>query len=238
MRLPGFLLILSLLPSLAQACADRPEQWQADIAAFAAADRAQRPPPHPVLFVGSSSIRMWSSLASDFPGRAVINRGFGGSRIPDVSHYVDRLVGPYHPRAIVIYAGDNDLAEGCTPEQVRDAFARFVRRARSLDAGVPIAFIAIKPSMARRSLLPEIRRANTLVRDYARAAKDVGYVDVFTPMLGPDGQPQPKWFGADGLHMNRQGYVLWTRLVRDWLHGTLDEGAARSGAAAREPTSP
>jgi lysophospholipase L1-like esterase len=222
MRLPWLFLMIALVPPLAQACADRPEQWRQDIAAFGEADRAQPPPPHPVLFIGSSSIRMWSSLAGDFPGRAVINRGFGGSRIPDATYYADRLVGPYQPRAIVFYAGDNDLAEGCTPEQVRDAFAAFVRRARSLDAGVPVAFIAIKPSMARKGLLPQIRRANALVREYARGERGVGYVDVFTPMLGPGGQPQPKWFGADGLHMNRQGYVLWTGLVREWLHGTLD----------------
>jgi lysophospholipase L1-like esterase len=221
-RILWLLLTLALLPSPAQACADRPGQWQADIAAFAAADRAHPPPAQPVLFVGSSSIRLWTSLATDFPGRAVINRGFGGSRIPDATHYADRLVAPYHPRAIVLYAGDNDLAEGCTPEQVRDAFAAFVERARSLDAGVPIAFVAIKPSMARRNLLPQIRRANTLVREYARGRKDVAYLDVFTPMLGPDGQPQPEWFGADGLHMNRHGYRLWTGLVRDWLHRTLD----------------
>ncbi|MGN2253338.1 SGNH/GDSL hydrolase family protein [Frateuria sp. GZRe12] len=222
MKVLWLLLIIALVPSLAQACADRPEQWQADIASFAAADSAHRPPPHPVLFVGSSSIRMWSSLASDFPGRAVINRGFGGSRIPDATYYADRLVAPYHPRAIVFYAGDNDLAEGCTPEQVRDAFVAFVRRARSLDADVPIAFIAIKPSVARKHLLPQIRRSNALVRAYARGQTGIGYLDVFTPMLGPDGQPQPKWFGSDGLHMNRQGYRLWSGLVRDWLHGTLD----------------
>ncbi|MGN2243579.1 SGNH/GDSL hydrolase family protein [Frateuria sp. GZRR33] len=222
MKRPWLWLLLALLPSMAWACADRPGQWQEDIAAFAAADRAHPPPAHPVLFVGSSSIRMWSSLASDFPGRAVINRGFGGSRIPDATYYADRLVAPYHPRAIVLYAGDNDLAEGCTPEQVRDAFAAFVRRARSMDADVPIAFIAIKPSMARKSLLPQIRRANALVRRYARSQAGVSYLDVFTPMLGPDGQPQPKWFGADGLHMNRQGYRLWTGLVRDWLHRALD----------------
>ena len=217
MRLSWLWLLLALLPSLAGACADRPGQWQADIAAFAAADRARPPPPHPVLFVGSSSIRKWRSLASDFPDRTVINRGFGGSRIADATYYADRLVAPYRPRAIVLYAGDNDVAEGCTPEQVRDAFAAFVRRARSMDADVPIAFIAIKPSMARKQLLTQIRRANGLVRDYAARQPGVAYLDVFTPMLGADRQPQQHWFGADGLHMNAQGYALWTRLVRHWL---------------------
>lgn len=165
---------------------------------------------------------MWTSLASDFPGRAAINRGFGGRRIADATFCADRRVAPYHPRVIVFYAGENDLAEGCAPAETRAAFAAFVQRARSLDAGVPIAFITIQPSMARKSLLPRIRQANALVRDYARGQKGVGYPDVFTPMLGSDGQPQPEWFGADGLHMNRQGYRLWTGLVRDWLHRTLD----------------
>ncbi|HEV2540641.1 MAG TPA: SGNH/GDSL hydrolase family protein [Frateuria sp.] len=210
-------LAFALLPGRAQACAGQPEQWRADIAAFAAADRAHAPPPHPVLFVGSSSIRLWSTLAQDFPGRAVLDRGFGGSRIPDATYYAGRLVAPYHPRAIVFYAGDNDLAEGCTPAQVRDAFAAFVGRARALDPGVPIAFIAIKPSMARRQLLPQIRQANALVRDYARQQHGVDYLDAFTPMLGPDGQPQRRWFVQDGLHMNRQGYAVWVRLVRTWL---------------------
>lgn len=213
----SLLLVLALLPGGARACADHPEQWRSDIAAFAAADRAHPPPSHPVLFLGSSSIRLWSTLAQDIPGRAVLNRGFGGSRIPDATHFADRLVAPYQPRAIVFYAGDNDLAEGCTPVQVRDAFAAFVRRVRALDPGVPVAFIAIKPSMARRQLLPRIRQANALVRAYAGRQRDVGYLDVFTPMLGADGQPQPRWFGPDGLHMNRQGYALWTRQVRAWL---------------------
>lgn len=226
-KMPWLLLMLALLPSLAQACADRPEQWQADIAAFAAADRAHPPPAHTVLFVGSSSIRLWGSLAEDFPGRPVINRGFGGSRIADATYYADRLVAPYHPRAIVLYAGDNDLAEGCTPEQVRDAFAAFVQRARSLDAGVPIAFIAIKPSMARKNLLAQIRQANALVRRYAQSEAGVTYLELFTPMLGRDGQPQAAWFGPDGLHMNRRGYALWTGIVRRWLHDTLDRAPQR-----------
>ena len=225
MKAALLLLTLALLPSPSLACAGHPERWQAAVDAFAAADRAHPPAPHPVLFIGSSSIRLWSALAGDFPGRAVINRGFGGSRIPDATHYADRLVAPYRPRAIVLYAGDNDLAEGCTPEQVRDAFAAFVRRVRALDSRVPIAFIAIKPSVARAELLPRIRRANALVREYARTRQGLGYLDVFTPMLGPDGRPQARWFGPDGLHMNRDGYALWSALVRRWLRATL--GAPR-----------
>jgi lysophospholipase L1-like esterase len=227
MKAAWLLLILALLPALGRACADNPAQWRSDIAAFTAADQAHPPPSQAVLFVGSSSIRLWRSLARDFPGWPVINRGFGGSRIADATWYADRIVEPYRPRAIVLYAGDNDLAEGCTPAQVRDAFAAFVRRARALEPGVPIAFIAIKPSMARQALLAQIRSANALVRDYARTQHGVSYLDVFTPMLGSDGRPQAKWFGPDGLHMNRLGYLLWTGRVQRWLHDTLGQPSGR-----------
>lgn len=202
----NLLLILLLWPLLATARDNRENdhaQWYADIAAFQAEDRAHPPAPGAVLFIGSSSIRFWKTLATDFPDVRTINRGFGGSEIDDATFFADRIVAPYHPRAIVMYAGDNDIEAGNSPEQVRDDFAAFVREARSFDPGVPIAFIAIKPSVARQALLSQIREANALVREYAATQRDVAYLDVFTPMLGEDGQPQPRWFITDGLHINR-----------------------------------
>jgi lysophospholipase L1-like esterase len=172
-----------------------------------------------VLFIGSSSIEHWKSLAADFPETSVINRGFGGSVISDSTWFADRIVAPYHARAIVMYAGDNDLQEGHSPEQVRDDFAAFVRKARAVDPGVPIAFVAIKPSVARAVLLPQIRQANALVRAYAATQQGVTYLDVFTPMLGQDDRPQPGLFGEDGLHMNRKGYLLWIGVIRPWVDG-------------------
>ena len=220
----NLLWVLLLCPLLAAARDNRENdhaQWNRDIAAFQAADRAQPPAAGVVLFVGSSSIRMWSSLATDFPQVRTLNRGFGGSEIDDATFFADRIVAPYHPRAIVLYAGDNDLADGDSPTHVRDDFAAFVRKARSYDADVPIAFIAIKPSVARQALLPQIREANALVRAYAAGQPGVTYLDVFTPMLGKDGQPQPQWFGPDGLHMNRRGYALWVERLTPWVdaHG-------------------
>ncbi|GAB2573358.1 hypothetical protein ISP15_04410 [Dyella jejuensis] len=217
-------ILLSLMLALAScaACAGSGHaQWNAAIAAFEASDRADPPPQHAVLFIGSSSIEHWKSVAADFPEVKVINRGFGGSELSDSTYFADRIVAPYHPRAIVMYAGDNDLWDGHSPEQVRDDFAAFVRKARAVDPGVPIAFIAIKPSVARKALLSQIRQANRLVRAYAATQHNVAYLDVFTPMLGPDGQPQAKWFGDDGLHMNRSGYALWIGIIRPWVdaHG-------------------
>jgi lysophospholipase L1-like esterase len=218
------LLFLLLWSPLATARDNRENdhvQWNAEIAAFQVADRAHPPAPGAVLFIGSSSIRLWTSLATDFPEVRTLNRGFGGSEIADSTRFADRIVAPYHPRAIVMYAGDNDLEAGNSPQQVRDDFAAFVRTARAADPSVPIAFIAIKPSMARKALLPKIREANTLVRDWAATQQDVAYLDIFTPMLGADGQPQARWFIQDGLHMNRTGYELWIGVVRPWVdtHG-------------------
>ena len=216
------IVLFALLPPCAWAhAADNHAQWNAEIAAFERADRAQPLPAGAVLFIGSSSIRFWKTLATDFPEVHTINRGFGGSEIADSTFFADRIVAPYHPRAIVMYAGDNDVEAGNSPGQVRDDFAAFVRKARVVDPGVPIAFIAIKPSMARKALLPQIRAANDLVRAYAATQQQVAYLDVFTPMLGEDGQPQAKWFIQDGLHMNRSGYALWIGVVRPWVdaHG-------------------
>ena len=222
--LRNLLLFLLLWPLLATARDNRENdhaQWNAEIAAFQAGDRAHPPAPGAVLFIGSSSIRLWTSLAADFPGVRTLNRGFGGSEIDDSTYFADRIVAPYRPRAIVIYAGDNDLQDGDSPAHVRDDFAAFVRKARTFDSGVPIAFIAIKPSVARRALLPKIREANALVRDWAATQQDVAYLDILTPMLGADGQPQAKWFIQDGLHMNRTGYELWIGVVWPWVdaHG-------------------
>lgn len=210
------ILLFALLPLLAHAREYDHAQWNPAIAAFEAADRAHAPAPGSILFIGSSSIEHWKSLAADFPEVNVINRGFGGSVISDSTFFADRIVAPYHARAIVMYAGDNDLQEGSSPEQVRDDFAAFVRKARAVDPGVPIAFIAIKPSVARAALLPEIRQANALVSAYAATQKGVTYLDVFTPML-KEGAPQPDLFGEDGLHMNRRGYLLWINIIRPWV---------------------
>lgn len=208
---------LIALPLLCVASSPGHAQWNGAISAFEAADQVQPPAPGAILFIGSSSIEHWKSLAADFPEASVINRSFGGSEISDSTFFADRLVAPYHPRAIVFYAGDNDLQDGHTPARVRDDFAAFVHKACAVDPAVPIAFIAIKPSMARKALLPKVRQANALIKTYASTQRRVTYLDVYTPMLGLDGQPQPTWFGDDGLHMNRTGYALWIAIIRPWV---------------------
>ena len=143
----------------------------------------------------------------------VINRGFGGSRLTDCNLYISRIVLPYHPKCIFLYAGDNDLAAHRTPEQVLADYKLFVQAVRAGQADVPIYFISIKPSPARAKILEKAREANRQIEAWSKEGTKLYYVDVFTPMLGPDGQPRPELFGPDKLHMNAAGYALWKGII-------------------------
>jgi lysophospholipase L1-like esterase len=192
-------------------------KWEPEIQQFEKSDKEDPPPKGAVLFVGSSSIRMWKDLAQDFPGIKVINRGFGGSEIADSTFFVDRIVTPYLPEMIVFYAGDNDLSNGKTPQQVLDDYKAFVSRVRNKLPTTEIAFISIKPSPARVSIIDQMRHANALIRTYSSHDKNLVFIDVFAPMLGKDGKPRPELFGPDKLHMNREGYDLWKSVVAPYF---------------------
>jgi len=208
---------MGLAAVLEASAADSHSRWENDIQAFEASDRTNAPPSNAILFVGSSSIRLWKTLAEDFPEWPVINRGFGGSQVADSVAFVDRIVTPYRPRQIVLYAGDNDLAAERTPEQIEADFKTFVRRVHKRLPRCWITFIAIKPSPARQALIEKARAANERVREATRAHPRLSFVDIFTPMLGTDGQPRPELFMADKLHLNAEGYRLWTQLTRPYL---------------------
>jgi lysophospholipase L1-like esterase len=190
-----------------------PRRFEAEIQAFEAADRASPPSPGGVVFVGSSSIKNWTGVAADFPGVPILNRGFGGSIMADVVYYMGRVVIPYRPRLVVLYAGDNDMAEGRTPERVLGDYRAFVTRLRSALPGTRLAFVSIKPSPSRRSYSERVRETNRQIRAATAGDSLQTYVDVFTPMLDPTGQPRPELFQADSLHMTRAGYLLWRSLL-------------------------
>lgn len=193
-----------------------------EIARFEAADRDRPPPRGGVLFVGSSSIRMWSTLERDFAGLPVINRGFGGSEYGDLRYWTERIVFPYEPRWIVLYEGDNDLESGKSPERVAADFRAFVSTVQGRLPTARIAVISIKPSRARWHLEPQVRAANALVRACCEAADGLHFIDLFTPMLGADGLPRPELFLEDGLHLNEAGYALWREHVVAALAGAHD----------------
>ena len=194
-----------------------PQSWQHDIDRLVADDSARPPPRHGVLFVGSSSIRMWTTLAADFPGVPVINRGFGGSAIADSTYFADRIVVPYHPRLIVMYAGDNDIAEGCTPRQVLEEFEAFVARVRRDLPDVAVAYVSIKPSIARASMWPRMHEANRLIAAWSKTQSRVAFVDVAAAMLDAHGKPRVALFRDDGLHMTPAGYAIWVRALKPVL---------------------
>ena len=195
----------------------RPEVWAAEIAAFARQDSLVPPPTRPIVFVGSSSVRGWRTLATDFAGLPVLNRGFGGARLTDVNYYFDRLVPPYRPRQVVLYAGDNDIAAGYAPDHVFDSFRAFARHLRRTLPGTQLTYLGIKPSPARWSQYPVMQQANRRIRRYARWHRNVDFVDVSTPLLGTNGRPHPAFYQADSLHTTRPAYELWTELVRPHL---------------------
>jgi len=191
-----------------------PPKWDAAFAAFAADDVAHPHPAGGVLFVGSSSIRLWSNLEDQFRNLpVVIKRGFGGSQLSDCVKNLSRLVLRYRPHTVLVYAGDNDLAAGTAPQEVLHRFTAFVDGVHRELPQTRIVYISIKPSPSRIRLLSKIRETNTLIEDYADDADEVDYIDVFTPMLDASGQPRAELFRDDALHLNAQGYALWKRII-------------------------
>lgn len=216
LRLITFALLLFARGSVS-AQLSGPEQWQAEIAGLVAGKGAHPPPQHAVLFVGSSSIRLWTTLAEDFPAVPTIDRGFGGSMIADSTYYADRIIIPYHPKLIVFYAGDNDIAEGHTPLQVIDDFKAFVARVRRDLPNVAMAYLSIKPSVARVTMWPKMHAANDGIENWAHTQKDVIFVDVTAKMLDAQGKPRPELLREDGLHMRPAGYAIWIDALKPVL---------------------
>ncbi|MCC2657110.1 MAG: hypothetical protein K0Q76_2218 [Panacagrimonas sp.] len=189
-----------------------------------------------VVFVGSSSIRMWTDLENRYRSYAAINRGFGGSTLADCVRHMDRLVLPHKPRLVVIYAGDNDLAGGRTADQVLLDFVELTARIQERLPKTHIVFVSIKPSPARVDLLDRIREANTRIRNYVATKPYLQYIDVFTPMLDAKGKPRGELFGSDSLHLNEQGYALWHALISPVL--PLDEQPAVLRDGGNQPSPP
>ena len=184
-----------------------------EINAFTAADATNPPPRSAILFVGSSSIRLWKTLAQDFPDLRVVNRGFGGSQLIDSVNYADRVILPCKPRHIVLYAGGNDINAKKSPQQVFADFQTFVAKVHAELPRTKISYISIAPNPARWAQVDKVREANRLIEEYTRRDNRLGFINVFPHMLGPDGQPLPDIFVADRLHMNPKGYELWKGIV-------------------------
>jgi lysophospholipase L1-like esterase len=206
-------------------------RWQESFDAFEAADKLHPPAPGGVVFVGSSSIRFWDDLETYFGNVPVVKRGYGGSRLEDTNQNVARLILPYKPRLVVVYAGDNDLEEGRSPQQVLDSFRGVVDGVHAALPQTRVVFISIKPSPLRARLIEKTREANSLVKNFAATRPDLDFVDVFSSMIGPDGQPRRELFGPDSLHMNHTGYALWESAIVEALGNDLSATATTRIAA-------
>ena len=193
------------------------DKWESEIAAFEASDKIHPPPREGILFVGSSIIRLWTSLASDFPEHKVINRGFGGSEIADATHFADRIVIPYAPKQVFLRAGGNDIHAGRSPEQVFEDFKEFVERIHRRLPDTEIVYMSVFPAPARWSENDRYRKLNRLVRQFADERSRVSYVETQDMTITADGQPRRELFVEDQLHLNADGYRLLAERVRPHL---------------------
>ena len=185
-----------------------PVRFSNAIATFEKEDAERKPIPNLTLFTGSSSIRMWKSLTTDFPNQKVLNRGFGGSHISDVLHYFEVVVARHKPKAIVLYCGENDLWSGKPPKQVFADLLDFTSKVHALNSKIKIHYLAAKPSPKRMSKWKTYQICNRLIKNYCTKDKRLNFVDVSEVMLNKDGQPIPNIWLKDELHMNGEGYAL------------------------------
>jgi lysophospholipase L1-like esterase len=181
------------------------------------------PPPNPIVFYGSSSIRLWKTLKQDFPGYQVLNCGFGGSRLTDCVKFAPRLVLRLKPSAVIIYAGDNDLAIGTPPEKVFNSFQELFKILRSDLPTVPIAVLSVKPSPARMKYFENIQRFNEMIDVYLEHKPETEYIDVCSNMLGPDKKPISSLFVNDQIHLSPAGYQILRKDVGDFLREELSK---------------
>ncbi len=194
-----------------------PNRWEQEIKNFERSDRTNPPPRNAILFVGSSSIRIWTTLEQDFENYKVINRGFGGSEIDDAVKYANRIVLPYRPKTIVFYAGDNDLYAGKTPKQLFEHFKLFVFKVHEVLPKTKIFFVSVKPCPGRWHMVDKVMEINSLVEGLCEQDDRLTFVNVYPEMLGPDGSPKPELFKKDGVHLSEHGYALWTAMLKPFL---------------------
>lgn len=189
-----------------------PERWKGSMSEFETRDKATPPQANTLLFVGSSSIRMWD-LNTSWPETPAINNGFGGSTLADSIHYFDQLFKPYDPSAIILYAGDNDISNGLTPKEVVADFKTLAGKIKTQFPETPVIFIAIKPSQKRANLWPQMKEANDAIATVCQKDSDLHFADIARPMLKKGSPPPKEWFLDDGLHLSTMGYKRWTAII-------------------------
>ena len=190
-----------------------------EIKAFQAADSVLMPPQKAILFAGSSSFRLWKNIQEDFQGYTIINRGFGGSSLPDVIRYTEEILFPYNPKQVVIYCGENDFAADpkLSVDSVVERFKTLFQMIRKRKKTTHIAFESMKPSPSRWKMKDQMMAANEGIKTYLKSQRRTNYVDVWTQMLAENGEPMKDLFLSDNLHMNAKGYAIWKEAITHFL---------------------
>ncbi len=214
-----FFLGLCILWSVQLMAQDKNPPFWNDIQKFKQQDSAAFPPANAILFTGSSSFTYWKDVQDYFPGYTIINRGFGGSSLTDLIRYTPDVIFPYRPKQIVIYCGENDFAGDSSlyPAQVAQRFIDLFTLIRSKYKKVPIAYVSMKPSPARKHLMAKFNVANIMIREFLRKKKKTAFINVYKAMLNDDGTPMTDIFLQDNLHMNKKGYAIWQKIIEPYL---------------------
>ncbi len=214
----AFLILVALLVCTNSIQAQHSSYWD-EIQNFKHQDSLNAPPKNAILFVGSSSFRLWSDLQKDFPNHVIINRGFGGSSFPDVIRYADDVIFPYQPKQVVIYCGENDLAssDSITAKIVFDRFVKLFEMIRKKNEKTSVAFVSIKPSPSRQKLISKVIEANKMIEAYLKTKRNTSFINVYALMIDAQGQPLKELFREDMLHMKLNGYAIWKKAIEPYL---------------------
>lgn len=214
---------VNMISGMIRSMRNDPDAWEASIRMFETEDRREPPAPGRIVFTGSSSFTLWSTMEQDLAPLPVLNRGFGGARIQDVVHYAGRIVLPYQPRAVVLFAGTNDIADPhpATAQQVYEGYLAFVQLVRSRLPETPIYFVGITPSPSRWKYWSIVQEANRLIRKHTLSDPRLHFIDLTDQLLGPDGKPDRSLYRLDKLHPNPKGYRKWTAVIKPRLMAEL-----------------
>ncbi|SEA28049.1 GDSL-type esterase/lipase family protein [Pedobacter hartonius] len=192
--------------------------WYEDEVKHLEKERLKRGHDPEIIFYGSSTIRMWSSLSNDFPKKDIVNLGFGGSTLAACVWFFQRIMVDYQPKALYVYAGDNDLSDGRHPEEVLIFFQQLAVYTANRFGNLPCYFISLKPSPSRWNMAEQFKYTNNLIEsEIIKVNKNWTFIDVFKKMLDKSGNPMPELFLEDGLHLNEKGYKLWKEIVNPYL---------------------
>jgi lysophospholipase L1-like esterase len=219
-----------LYKEVQNARSEDPLVWEDAVSALESGTRNRLSPGQGVVFIGSSSIRLWDTLAEDMAPIEVIQHGFGGAKLNDLVYYANRLVNAYQPRAVVVFAGTNDIHPGAvkTPEQLLASYQAFVAAVRADQPVVPIYFIGITPSPMRWEVWPIAQATNALIQQWSESDPNLHFIDTSSDLMGHNGEPDPDNYRFDGLHLSTQGYSVWREIIRKRLLDEIGAGAPAS----------